>query len=427
MYYRKTLRNGLRVIGEKIPHFRSVSMGIWIGVGSSFETQRENGISHFIEHMMFKGTHNRTAKEIASIMDGVGGQLNAFTSKECTCYYSKVMDEHLRLSFDVLFDMLLNSIFDEVEIEKEKGVVLEEINMVEDTPEDLVHDLLAQSFFKGHPLSRPILGPPENVLSFSKEDLSSFIHNHYTPSNTVISFAGNFNEDMVEELVEQYTSSQENTPKRMESTDLPSFNSTVVIREKETEQTHVCLALPGLPMGDDDLYSLLILNNLFGGGMSSRLFQTIREERGLAYSVYSYPSSYRNTGMFTIYAGMKPSQTEQVINLILEEMSHILEHGVEMKEFQQAKEQLKGNYILGLESTSSRMSAIGKSQLLLNKVHSPQEIIQKIENVRIEDLRRIISQVFDFNRLSGAVVGKLEKGLDIEKCLRIRGNSNVEG
>ncbi|MGI6706901.1 MAG: M16 family metallopeptidase [Clostridia bacterium] len=427
MYYQKTLRNGLRVIGEKILHFRSVSMGIWIGVGSSFETQRKNGISHFIEHMMFKGTRNRTAKEIASIMDGVGGQLNAFTSKECTCYYSKVMDEHLSLAFDVLFDMLMNSIFDEVEIEKEKGVVLEEINMVEDTPEDLVHDLLAQSFFKGHPLSRPILGSPENILSFSQEDLFSFIRNHYIPSNTVISFAGNFDEDMVEELVERYVAFQENTPKRMETTNLPSFNSAVAIREKETEQTHVCLALPGLPMGDDDLYSLLILNNLFGGGMSSRLFQSIREERGLAYSVYSYPSSYRNTGMFTIYAGMKPSQTEQVINLILEEMSHILEHGMEMKEFQQAKEQLKGNYLLGLESTSNRMSAIGKSQLLLNKVLSPQEIIEKIENVRIEDLKKVIYQVFDFNRLSCAVVGKLQKGFDIEKCLGIRSSSNVEG
>jgi len=427
MYYRKTLRNGLRVIGEKIPHFRSVSMGIWVGVGSSFESKRENGISHFIEHMMFKGTRNRTAKEIASIMDGVGGQINAFTSKECTCYYSKVMDEHLRLSFDVLFDMLMNSVFDEVEIEKEKGVVLEEINMVEDTPEDLVHDLLAQSFFKGHPLSRPILGSPENVLSFSQEDLFSFIRNHYTPSNTVISIAGNFDESMVEELVEQYTSSQGNTSNRIELTDPPSFHSTVVIREKETEQTHLCLALPGLPMGNDDLYCLLILNNLFGGGMSSRLFQTIREERGLAYSVYSYPSSYKNTGMFTIYAGMKPSQTEQVIRLILEEMSRILEHGVEMKEFQRAKEQLKGNYILGLESTSSRMSAIGKSQLLLNKVHSPQEIIQKIESVSIEDLRTVISQVFDFNRLSAAVVGKLENGLDIEKCLGIRGSAYVEG
>jgi len=417
MYYRRKLKNGIRVIAEKIPHFRSVSIGFWIGAGSVYEHEHENGISHFIEHMMFKGTETKNAKEIAAVMDGVGGQLNAFTSKECTCYYVKIMDEYLEKAIELLSDMLLHSTFDEKEMEKEKGVVLEEINMVEDTPEELVHDLLSKVFFDRHPLSMPILGTEQNILSFSRKDIHSFLNRFYTPDNIVISVAGNFNEEQLDELIDKYLGNWFMGFENKNHVEKPIYKKNIVIREKATEQTHVCLGIPGIPQGDDSLYPLLILNNVFGGGMSSRLFQNIREERGLAYSVYSYPSSYCSAGIFTIYAGMKPSQAEEVVKLAVEEIINIKNNGITIDEFKQSKDQLKGNYILGLESTSSRMSALGKSELLLNKVFSPSEIIAKIDKVKIDDVVQIINQVFNLDCICAAVVGKIDPKFRLEQLI----------
>jgi len=422
MYYQTQLKNGIRVIAENIPHFRSISIGVWIGVGSANETKENNGISHFIEHMLFKGTHSKSAKEIAAIMDGVGGQLNAFTAKECTCYYVKVMDEHTDLAFELLSDMLLHSTMDTNEIEKEKGVVLEEISMVEDSPEDLIHELLAESFFNNHPLSFPILGYQQNVRNFTRDDILQYMNDYYTPNNIVISFAGSFERSHMEEKINRYFGDLlPNTYTQEQKIDFIPKKS-IFIREKDTEQTHICIGTPGISQAsNDEVYPLLILNNLLGGSMSSRLFQKIREEKGLAYSVYSYPSQYKQTGMFTIYAGMKPSQSLEVIQLIFNEIYDVRTNGVKQDELSQAREQLKGNFILGLESTSSRMSAIGKSLLLLNTINSPTQIIEKINSVTMNDLISVVEKVLDTRYINIAAIGKTGSQVEIEKMIELQG------
>ncbi|EOD00631.1 M16 family metallopeptidase [Caldisalinibacter kiritimatiensis] len=407
MYNKFVLDNGLRVVTEYIPHVKSVTVGIWVETGSRRENKLNNGVSHFIEHMLFKGTKNRNAKEIAESIDNIGGQLNAFTSKECTCFYAKVLDNHLPIAIDVLADMLFNSKFEEKEIEKEKSVVLEEINMYEDSPEDLVHDLLSTTIFDGHPLAYPILGHTDNLKNLSREDILRYFKEHYTPKNTVIAIAGNFKANETIKLIEKFFGHWNGNKKNHPFEKPPTLYKRVIGKRKLTEQLHLCLGMEGISQGDDDLYGLLLLNNIFGGSMSSRLFQRIREDKGLVYSIYSYPSAYKDIGVFTIYVGLNPNQICNVSKLIKEEINCIKNKNFSDNEFYKAKEQLKGNYILGLESTSNRMTSLGKSELLLGKIYSPKDIIEKIDKINLDDINRIIDKVFDFSKFNIAYVGNI--------------------
>ena len=388
------LGNGLRVVTEYIPHFPSVSVGLWIGAGSMYESEAENGLSHFVEHMLFKSTENRTTREIAVEMDAIGGQVNAFTSKECTCYYAKVIAEHLPRAMELLSDLLLNARMDEEEFEKERGVILEEIAMCEDTPEDLVYDLLAEAYFGDHPLARPILGSQQQIASVSREALIDYRRRHYRPDNTVLAIAGDFDEKQFRELAERYLGrwkAQGET--RMPEPRLEAC-AKLLTRKKDIEQVHLCLAYPGVAQDDDALYPLSVMNNLLGGGMSSRLFQRIREEMGAAYSVYSFPSTYPNCGTLTIYAGTSPELAQKVADELHKQIDELMKGGVTQEEFTMAKDQLRVSYILGLESSSSRMSSIGRSKLLRGKAVDPKEVIAKIEAVTREDVERILRETF---------------------------------
>lgn len=416
MYDELTLSNGLRVIAERIPHFRSVSVGLWIGAGSMYETAEDNGLSHFVEHMLFKGTQRRSAREIAQEMDAIGGQMNAFTAKECTCYYAKVMDEHFENGIDLLSDLLLNAKLDPTEFEKERGVILEEISMVEDTPEDIVHDLLSAAHYEGQALAMPILGSSEQIRSVTPQMLTRFRDTHYRPDNTVLSVAGNYQLDRLHDLAERYLGqwSPAEQPEAVRSPE--GYTPRMLRRDKDIEQMHLCLGYPGVPQGSPDIYGLSILNNLLGGGMSSRLFQRIREELGMAYSVYSYPTLYPGSGMFTIYAGSSPENAPKVIEQIAEEVALLLEQGITDQEFVQAREQLKGSYILGLESASSRMSSIGRSKLLMNRAQSEDEILARIAGVAQSDVMRIAREILT-KPCSASLVGRKATQLDAHALL----------
>lgn len=406
MYKRYTLENGLRVVTEHIPYVKSISIGVWIEAGAQNESSSNNGISHFIEHMLFKGTEKRSAKDIAEVIDGIGGQINAFTSKECTCYYTKVLDSHYDLALDVLADMVFHSKFDPTEIEKERSVILEEINMYEDSPEDLAHDIASQTLFKNDALGMPILGTKDTLSKITREMILDYIKEYYVSNNAVLSVAGNFDEkSLLEEINRQFGIWTPNSHLK-KGKKLADFNFENIYKNKDIEQTHICMAFKGFELDNENTYPLLVLNNILGGSMSSRLFQSIREERGLAYSIYSYPSVYKNGGNLVIYAGTNPSQVEEVIRIIREEINEIVTNSISDEEINKSKEQLKGNYILGLESTSGRMTSIGKSELLLNRIYSPKEILDKIESVKPSDIERIIQKVFNFEEMSITAVGK---------------------
>ncbi|GAB7388269.1 pitrilysin family protein [Bacillaceae bacterium] len=392
MIEKHVLRNGVRVVIERIPSVRSVALGIWVGTGSKYESIHNNGISHFIEHMLFKGTKNRTAREIAEAFDEIGGNVNAFTSKEYTCYYAKVLDQHTPLALEILADMFFNSLFEPEELEKEKKVVIEEIRMYEDTPDDLVHELIAEATFTDHPLGFRILGTEETVRSFTREHLLEYIDHHYTPDQTVVTAAGNLDDSFLP-LVERYFSHFER--KNLRKNVLPaSFTAKELIRKKETEQAHLCLALPGYPAGHELIYSLILLNNVLGGSMSSRLFQEVREEKGLAYSVFSYHSSFSDTGSFTIYAGTAPEQVDQVVEIIGNILVDLRDKGIKESELAKGKEQLKGSLMLNLESTNSRMSRLGKNELLLGYHLTLDEILQKIDEITLDSVKEVSATLF---------------------------------
>ena len=397
MFNKITLNNGLRIITEKIPYLHSISIGIWVKTGSRNETLEDNGISHFAEHMFFKGTENRTAKQISETLENVGGQINAFTSKECTCFYTKTLDTHFELAFDLLADIFFNSKFDSQELELEKNVILEEINMYEDTPEDIVHDILSETIYRSS-LGYPILGSQKNIEEMTSDKLRKYIKKNYIPKNIVISIAGNFEESEVERLVDKYFGAWtvENQEKR--EYQKSEFNSGDVIRNKDIEQTHICIGFPGIKNSHEDFYSMVALNTILGGGMSSRLFQEIREKRGLAYSVYSYVTAYMKEGNFTIYAGINPKNEEQVIEIIEKEIKKIKEKQITEEEIKNVKEQLKGNFLLGLESSTSIMSYAGKSELLFDKIRTPEEAIRKMDEVSKDKVEEMIEQVFGSNK-----------------------------
>lgn len=408
MVFRDKLENGIRVIGEPMPHYRSVSMGVWVDAGSVCENEAEAGASHFIEHMLFKGTERRTAAEIAAEMDAIGGNLNAFTAKECTCFYAKVLDEHLPRAADMLADLLRNSKFDEADIEREKGVVCEEILMTEDSPEDMAHETLCALLYEDTPLAKPILGTQESVRSFTRETLMDYMGRHYMPNNIVISCAGHFEREALMDALNRYFAGGgmgERSPRKVSTL---SGGHRFRAVEKDIEQVHLCLGFPGFALDEDGQYALFVLNNALGGSMSSRLFQSIREARGLAYSVYSYPSSYTETGYFALYAGTGEGTAEQVAALILEELEKLRKNGLTKEEFIRSKEQLKGSYMLGQESTSARSNAIGKMELLRSRVYSEEEIMQRIERITMDDVQAILPKVLDANAMCASAVGRVE-------------------
>ena len=411
------LPSGLRVVMEPIPFVRSVSFGIWVQNGSRNESELTNGISHFIEHLFFKGTEKRTAKDIADTMDGVGGQLNAFTSKEYTCYMARTLDTHFDVALDVLSDMLFNSRFDEAGIEKERNVILEEINMYEDTPENVAMSLLEYNSFKNHPLGMTILGTPETIGSFKREDFLGFIERRYRPQNIVIAVAGNINEqEILEKITAVFSKLEDNGAEEKKA--VVGYQPGFSLREKDIEQVHLCMGFPGLASGmGSDAYALACVNTVFGGGMSSRLFQKIREEHGLVYSVYSYNASYRDTGMFVVYAGLGPSHVSEVLHLITGEIKRMFTDKITAQQLAKTREQLKSSFLLGLESAYNRMNSIGHTLLMLNKTITPDEIIAKIDAVDLDAFYAMCERIFKLDEMSLSLVGKQVEGLEPDAVL----------
>ncbi|WP_276733758.1 pitrilysin family protein [Bacillus sp. (in: firmicutes)] len=392
MIKRYTCQNGVRVVLENNPTVRSVAIGVWIGTGSRHETPEINGISHFLEHMFFKGTSTRSAREIAESFDRIGGQVNAFTSKEYTCYYAKVLDEHANYALDVLADMFFHSTFDENELKKEKNVVYEEIKMYEDAPDDIVHDLLSKATYGNHSLGYPILGTEETLATFNGDSLRQYMHDYYTPDRVVISVAGNISDSFIKD-VEKWFGSYEAKGKAT-GLEKPEFYTEKLTRKKETEQAHLCLGFKGLEIGHERIYDLIVLNNVLGGSMSSRLFQDVREDKGLAYSVYSYHSSYEDSGMLTIYGGTGANQLQQLSETIQETLATLKRDGITPKELENSKEQMKGSLMLSLESTNSKMSRNGKNELLLGKHKTLDEIINELNAVNLERVNGLARQLF---------------------------------
>ncbi|WP_077211570.1 M16 family metallopeptidase [Bacillus dakarensis] len=393
MIKKYTCQNGVRIVLENIPTVRSVAIGVWIGTGSRNETPKNNGISHFLEHMFFKGTKTRSAREIAESFDSIGGQVNAFTSKEYTCYYAKVLDTHANFALDVLADMFFNSTFVEEELNKEKNVVYEEIKMYEDTPDDIVHDLLSKAIYEKHPLGYPILGTEETLATFTGETLKEYMHNTYTPENVVVSIAGNISESFISD-VEKYFGSYEGGKQEI-TEDKPVFHTNHMARKKETEQAHLCIGFEGLQVGHEDVYNLITLNNILGGSMSSRLFQDVREQKGLAYSVFSYHSAFQDSGIVTIYGGTGAKQLNVLFDTIQETLATLKAEGITEKELKNSKEQLKGSLMLSLESTNSRMSRNGKNELILKRHRSLDEIVEQIDEVTKEKVDEMANNIFN--------------------------------
>ncbi|CEK37276.1 M16 family metallopeptidase [Paraclostridium sordellii] len=406
MYKIHTLDNGLTIVGEEIPYLKSITLGVWVNAGSRIESEKLSGISHFIEHMLFKGTKNRTSKEIASTIDNLGGQINAFTSKECTCYYVKLLDEHIDIGLDILSDMFLNPLFDKEDIEKERQVILEELKMYEDSPEDLVYDLLMEGVYKTDALGGNIIGTKESLDNMNREIISDYFKKYYVASNSVISISGNFKFEEIVKLIEEKFKNLNKGNVNIEIT-TPEFHPCFIAKNKDTEQVNLAISLKAIPLEDrEDAYALSIINNIFGGSISSRLFQNIRENKGLVYSIYSAPSLYRKSGELGIYASMSNENLKKVYNLVLEEIDNIRENHLTEEEIRESKEQLKGSYILGLESTSSRMMSIGKSMLLTKKVKDPNDIIESINNIEKARIDLIIEKVFNKENIGICIVGR---------------------
>lgn len=400
-----TLPNGMRVLCEQLPHLRSVSMGVWVKAGSILEREHENGLSHLIEHMAFKGTGRRSAKQIAQEMDAVGGYLNAATSKLCTCYYAKVIDENLPLAADILSDIVRFPAIDPKELDKERNVVLEEISMTDDSPEDVAYDLIASAMFGRQPLGQTILGPRELISGYSREDILAFRARHYSPMNTCVAIAGNFDLNQVKDLMAQRFGDWTGGAGEIFPVNAVNQRPQTLTADKDTEQAHICLGYRGKPLGDADAYPMAVFNSILGGGMSSRLFQLIREESAMAYSVYSAPSAYPHCGDFTIYAAVSPRNVKTVLAQIDEETSLLVREGATQEEFDMAKAQLKGGFILGQESAYNRMNSMGSNMALMNRVITTDETIRRIEAVTPEDVRRVAAETLGGPR-SQAFVGK---------------------
>ncbi|BCS31323.1 peptidase M16 [Luteitalea sp. TBR-22] len=404
MIVHDTLPNGVRLVTETMPHVRSVSLGVWLARGSRHEVPEEGGIAHFIEHMLFKGTERRTAQQIAEQFDSMGGNLDAFTSKEYAGYYLKVMDEHLPRAFDILSDLVLHPAFPVDEIEREKKVILEEIKMVEDTPDDLVHEWFTELYWPDHPLGRPILGTPDTVASFTQDTLFRYFREAYVGRNLIVSAAGNFSHDELRRMVEGAFGGVTDAGADWQET-APAPRAPRIERVKDLEQSHLVIGTPAFPQAHHDRYPAYLLNVILGGSMSSRLFQTIREQRGLAYAVFSGVSSYRDTGMLSVYAGCAAESVAEVVDLVAQELRTMRTAPVGDDELRRAKDHLKGSLMLSLESTSSRMTHLARQEMYFGRHVTLDEIIAGIEGVTREDVLRVAGELFTQDTVGVTVLG----------------------
>ena len=410
MFKKEHLTNGIPVVMEQLKNMRSVALGIWVKVGSRDEGLDKNGISHFLEHMFFKGTIKRTAKDIAVEIDSLGGDLNAFTSKESTTFYVKVLDEYIEKGIELLSDIFLHSTFPQEDVEKEKGIIKEEIKLVEDTPDDYIHDLFNQTIWGNKGIGQPVLGRRETVKSFTREDLISHIRKYYGTKDVVISCAGNFDHESIISMLNKSLGSLRRGSEP-EKGPTSHFQSKVEVFHKELSEAHVCFGVEGIPQTSEDRYSLFALNTIFGAGVSSRLFQEIREKRGLAYSIYSFVSSYYDTGIWGVYAGVSRKRVGEVAELIIKEM-HDLKSTLTEVELQRSKNQLKGNIILGLESTSSRMANIARQEIYHGRYYSPKEIMKEVDSITLDHIQNLAEKLIKQEGISLTVYGPVyEKDL----------------
>ncbi len=410
---RAVLANGVRLATERMSHVRSVAIGIWLTRGSRHEPSESMGIAHFVEHMLFKGTPTRSAEEIAQQVDSIGGQIDAFTSKEYAGYYLKVLDEHLPLAVEILADLISNPLMAEDDIEKEKKVILEEIKMVEDTPDDLVHEIFAEGFWSGHPLGRPILGTPASVNALDRETLKKYFASTYVAANFVVVAVGNLEHDNVQRLLERALAHIPHSGPEAEHTP-PVIVSTIQIRKKELEQSHVVFGTPALPQHHPDRYAGYALNTTLGGSMSSRLFQNVREKRGLAYAVFSGLSAYQDAGALSIYAGCGNEAVAELIDVVVAEIRQMKAGGLDPIELRRAKDHLKGSLMLGLESTSSRMSHLARQEMYRDRTDGLDEMLAAIERVTAEDVRKLADQFFANGSLAVTVLGNVN-GLQLNQ------------
>jgi predicted Zn-dependent peptidase len=403
-----TLSNGVKVITEAMSHVRSVSVGVWVASGSRRETADENGVSHFIEHMLFKGTHTRSAEVIARSVDSIGGNLDAFTAKEMVCYNTKVLDEHLPLAMDVLGDLVLNPAFRAEDIEKEKGVILEEIKMDADSPDYLVHEIFSSNFWKDHALGKPILGTRETVKRFNQGLIQDYYRSVYTPANILITAAGNLRHERLVNLArERFESLRIGAPEPPQK--VPATHARISLKsKKDLEQVHVCLGVPCYPIPHKDRFACYVLNTMLGGGMSSRLFQNIREKQGLAYAVFSELNPYSDTGCLSVYAGTSLESAKQVVESVLKEFTDLKQGPAPAEEVRRAKDHLKGSLMLSLESTSSRMSNLARQEMNFHRFFSLDELAESIEKVTAEDVQRVARTFFDQKNVALTVLGNLD-------------------
>jgi len=407
---RKTiLSNGLTVLTEAMPHLRSISMGAWIGTGSRDEESPVNGISHFVEHMVFKGTTSRSAKQIAREVDTIGGNLDAFTGKEMICFNIKVLDENVVPALDVLADLVLHPTFTSEEIVREQGVILEEIKMDEDNPDYLVHEVFTQNFWKHDPLGRPILGTKKTVSSFNQQIVFDFYASRFTPRNMVFSAAGNLDHDtFVAQVEQQFSSLAASSDGHLPKMTTPIATPHITLkRKKSLEQVQVCLGVPAPPVNHPDRYGVYLLNTMLGGGMSSRLFQTVREDQGLAYAIYSEMNPFRDTGSLCIFAGTAVDNTEKVLQLTMQELRRLKENSVSEGELKRAKDQLKSNIVIGLESSSSRMANLARQEMYFGRFFGVDEITREIEAVTTADIQLLAQQLFRPEAIALTLLGNL--------------------
>ena len=411
----KKLNCGTTVIMEKSERVQSAALGIWVRAGASDEWDEVSGVSHFIEHMMFKGTKNRTAKQIAEDVDKIGGVFNAFTGKEATCYYIKTLSSNICKGAEILLDMLTGSKFDQEEMDRERQVICEEIKMVKDTPDDDVYDTISELVAGGNPLGRSILGTPESLAGIDRSRLVDYRDQMYARDSIVVAVAGNFDEEAIEAIFEaRLTSLRDKKPKK--EIQLKPYQQSFNVKVRDIEQTHICLATPGIALDDPRYYAFVLLNSIFGGSMSSRLFQNIREQKGLAYSVCSMNLFSSYWGFFSIYAGVSPEKAEEALDAIHYELDTLRESGVTEEELAMAKEQMKSSYIFGLESVNSRMFSIGKNKLLLDRVYAEEEVLSSFDRVTREDIREVAEMIGDYSSYCGAAV--TGRDFDLERIVK---------
>ena len=408
---RDVLPNGLRLLTERMPHVRSVSIGVWLARGSRHEPLEQSGIAHFVEHMLFKGTTTRSAEDIAQTIDSIGGQMDAFTAKEYASYYIKVLDEHLPLAVDVLSDIVRRPAFSENDVDREKKVVLEEIKMVEDTPDDLVHELFTESFWEGHPLGRPILGTKETVEALTVEGVRHYFDGVYTAPNLIIAAVGNIEHQQVRDIVERAFGSVPTESWQLSEAP-PRVVPRTIIRNKELEQSHICLGTSSYQQDHKDRYSSYVLNTVLGGSMSSRLFQNVREKRGLAYAVFSGLSAYRDAGSMTIYAGCANHAIGELIDVVVVELRRMKDEPLPESELRRAKDHLKGSLMLNLESTSSRMSHLARQEIYFDRQFGLDETLEGVELVSTDDVLRVARDLLRDGALAATVLGAVN-GLEI--------------